>query len=129
MKTISLPLLVYHARDAAKWRPAETSPGALYSLSRRLRDGPKHHSEVPFRRGPPAERKAIVRTWVDEITLKPEELEVEIRYRLPETVVKSVGAGACSHDMHNQLLLLLGAIFVRRISLAAKGRWLAAPGV
>jgi len=44
--------------------------------------------------GGPSERKQIIRTWVSEMKLAPEELEVEITYRLPEPFMHSVVAGA-----------------------------------
>jgi hypothetical protein len=42
--------------------------------------------------GEMAERKKLVRAWVQEMKLAPERLEVEITYRLPEPVVNSVVA-------------------------------------
>jgi hypothetical protein len=44
--------------------------------------------------GQPAERKRLLRTWVQEIKLEPEKLVVKISYRLPEAVMKGVVAGA-----------------------------------
>ena len=44
--------------------------------------------------GQPAERKRLLRTWVQEVKLKPESLEVNISYRVPEAVMKGVVAGA-----------------------------------
>ena len=44
--------------------------------------------------GQPAERKRLLRAWVQEIKLEPEKLEVKISYRLPEAVMNSVVAGA-----------------------------------
>ncbi len=44
--------------------------------------------------GKPEERKQLVRTWVQEIKLAPERLEVEITYRLPEPVMNTKVAGA-----------------------------------
>ena len=44
--------------------------------------------------GDPAERKRFMRTWVQEVKLEPQTLEVKIRYRLPEGVMKGVVAGA-----------------------------------
>ena len=43
--------------------------------------------------GSNAERKQFLKTWVDKITIAPEELEVEITYKLPEPLVLSMGAG------------------------------------
>lgn len=50
--------------------------------------------------GQPTERKRFLSFWVDEIKLAPETLEVEIRYKVPEPVVDSMGAGAPSVSMH-----------------------------
>ena len=47
-----------------------------------------------FAQGTPAQRKRLLRSWVEKITLAPERLEVKITYRVPEPVVKSVVAGA-----------------------------------
>ena len=43
--------------------------------------------------GNPAEKKRLISPWVDQIQLTPETLEVEINYRVPESVVNRVGAG------------------------------------
>lgn len=37
-----------------------------------------------------------MRAWVQDIKLEPQTLEVKIRYRLPEAVMKGVVAGACN---------------------------------
>jgi len=50
-------------------------------------------TEKLFTQGDPAERKRLLRTWVQEIMLVPEELEVKINYRLPESVMNGVVAG------------------------------------
>ena len=42
----------------------------------------------------PAERKRLIRTWVNEVRLEPQTLEVKISYRLPEAVMKGLVAGA-----------------------------------
>ena len=44
--------------------------------------------------GTPGERKRFIRTWVREIKLTPERLEVEITYRVPELLVNNLVAGA-----------------------------------
>jgi hypothetical protein len=44
--------------------------------------------------GEPAERKRLLRTWVQEVKLAPERLEVEITYQIPEPVMNGVVAGA-----------------------------------
>ena len=40
------------------------------------------------------EKKQLLRTWVAEIELAPEKLEVEITYRLPEPIMNTKVAGA-----------------------------------
>ncbi len=50
-------------------------------------------TEKLFSQGEPAERKRLLRTWVREITLVPEELEVKINYRVPESVMNGMVAG------------------------------------
>ena len=50
--------------------------------------------ETLFKHGSPADKKRLLRTWVEEIRLAPERLEVEITYRVPEPVMNSVVAGA-----------------------------------
>jgi len=42
----------------------------------------------------PAEKKELIRAWVEEIRLTPEQLEVAITYRVPEPVVNRLVAGA-----------------------------------
>ncbi len=44
--------------------------------------------------GQPAERKRLLRTWVQDVKLDPETLAVKISYRLPVAVMKGVVAGA-----------------------------------
>lgn len=43
--------------------------------------------------GTNAEKKRMLSVWVDKIELAPETLDVEIRYKIPEPVVDSMGAG------------------------------------
>jgi hypothetical protein len=50
-------------------------------------------TEKLFKQGLPAERKRLLRAWVKEVVLEPENLEVSISYRLPEAVMNSVVAG------------------------------------
>ena len=47
-----------------------------------------------LKRGTPQERKQLVRTWVQEVKLAPDDLEVEITYRVPEPVMHCLVAGA-----------------------------------
>ncbi len=44
--------------------------------------------------GGPTERKGLVRTWVHEAELAPEQLQVVVTYRIPEPVMNGVVAGA-----------------------------------
>ena len=53
----------------------------------------RRQTEKVLAAGTPAERKQIFRSWVSQIKLAPETLEVEINYRIPEPVVVSMGAG------------------------------------
>jgi hypothetical protein len=46
-----------------------------------------------FQQGDPAERKRLLRAWVEGVTLAPEKLEVEITYRVPNSVMNSLVAG------------------------------------
>ena len=54
----------------------------------------RRQTEKVLAQGSPAERKQIVRTWVADMKLAPERLEVEVTYRIPEPIVNSVVAGA-----------------------------------
>jgi len=56
----------------------------------------RRQTEKVMASGYPAERKRLMRAWVQEVKLEPETLEVKISYRLPEAVMKGVVAGACS---------------------------------
>jgi hypothetical protein len=53
-----------------------------------------YRRDVPklMKQGSPAERKRLLRTWVQEITLAPDRLEVDITYRVPEPVMNIQGA-------------------------------------
>jgi site-specific DNA recombinase len=53
----------------------------------------RRQTEKVLAQGTNAERKQIIRTWVDKITLAPDTLEVQINYRVPEPLVLRVGAG------------------------------------
>jgi len=78
----------------------------------------RRQTEKLMNNGEPAERKRLMRAWVQAIKLEPETLEVKISYRLPETVVKGVVAGACYVAIHNAL----AAHFLRRWLLPRNGR-------
>ena len=54
----------------------------------------RRETEGLLAKGDAAERKQIVRTWVEEMKLAPDRLEVQIQYRIPEPVMNSVVAGA-----------------------------------
>jgi site-specific DNA recombinase len=51
-------------------------------------------TEKLMKSGEPAERKRLLRAWVQEVRLEPESLNVTINYRLPESVMKGLVAGA-----------------------------------
>ncbi len=53
----------------------------------------RRQTEKGLAQGSPSERKQIIRTWVSEMKLAPEQLQVEITYRIPEPVMHSVVAG------------------------------------
>jgi hypothetical protein len=81
--------------------------------------------------GNAAERKRTVRSWVGDMKLAPERLEVEWTYRIPEPIMNSVVAGAgFVPDSYSERLPLVAARWVyaparqgaghmRRIGLAA----------
>jgi hypothetical protein len=56
----------------------------------------RRDAEKVFQHGEPAERKRLLRNWVQEVRLKPDILEVSISYRIPEPVMNGVVAGACN---------------------------------
>jgi hypothetical protein len=56
----------------------------------------RRQTEKVMASGHPAERKRLLRAWVQEVQLEPQTLEVKISYRLPEAVMKGVVAGACN---------------------------------
>jgi len=47
--------------------------------------------------------KKFLRSWVDEIKLAPERLEVDITYKVPEPFVNNLVAGACYVIIHKTL--------------------------
>ena len=53
----------------------------------------RRKTEKVFAAGDPAERKRLLRNWVQEVKLKPESREVSISYRLPESVMNGMVAG------------------------------------
>jgi hypothetical protein len=54
----------------------------------------RRQTEKVMESGQPAERKRLMRAWVQDVKLEPVSLEVKITYRLPEVVMKGVVAGA-----------------------------------
>src|SRR5207245_11336168 len=78
----------------------------------------RRKTEKVFKQGDPAERKRLLRNFVQEVKLKPENLEVSISYCLPESVMNELVAGACFEAIHNAL----GAWLVRRWLLPKNGR-------
>ena len=54
----------------------------------------RRQTEKVMASGHPAERKRLMRAWVQEVSLEPQTFEVKISYRLPEAVMKGVVAGA-----------------------------------
>lgn len=63
----------------------------------------QRQAEKMLAEGTPAEKKQILRTWVAEMKLAPEALEVEMTYRIPEPVMHSQVAGACYVVYHDAL--------------------------
>ncbi len=53
----------------------------------------RNNTKYAIEHGTNAEKKRILKAWVDKIELLPNSLEVEIRYKLPEQVVDRMGAG------------------------------------
>jgi len=54
----------------------------------------RRQTEKVLAQGSPTERKQILRTWVADMKLAPERLEVAWTYQIPEPVMHSVVAGA-----------------------------------
>ena len=54
----------------------------------------RRHTEKVLSQGQPAERKRLLRTWVSEVKLAPEQQQVEMTYRIPEPIMNGVVAGA-----------------------------------
>ena len=65
----------------------------------------RRESKKIFSTGTNAEKKQVLKSWVDHIKLTPETLEVEINYRVPEFVVNRLGAGTLSVNLHQSYLL------------------------
>ena len=54
----------------------------------------RRQAEKLMAAGHPAERNRLMRAWVQEVKLEPQHLDVKISYRLPESVMKGLVAGA-----------------------------------
>jgi hypothetical protein len=80
-------------RDALTARMDEQEPPVLDSKTVMAY---RRQTEKVMASGHPAERKRLLRAWVQEVKLEPQTLEVKISYRLPEAVMKGVVAGACN---------------------------------
>ena len=77
----------------------------------------RRQTEKVLAQGDAAERKRLVRTWVQEMKQAPGRLEVEITYRIPEPVMNGVVAGKCYVAIHNAL----ASVLVRRWQLPRQG--------
>jgi hypothetical protein len=84
------------ARERAAIGAAVTASGAPPQLDVDTVMKYRRDTEKVFQQGDPAERKRLLRNWVEGVRLKPESLEVSIRYRLPESVMNGLVAGACN---------------------------------
>ena len=54
----------------------------------------RRRMEKTLRQGEMVERKRLLRTWVSEIKLAPEQQQVEMTFRIPEPIMNGVVAGA-----------------------------------
>jgi len=73
----------------------------------------RRQTEKVLAQGSPSERKQILRTWVADMKLAPECLEVEVTYRIPEPIVNSVVAGAgFVPDSYSERLPLVAAHWI-----------------
>jgi hypothetical protein len=54
----------------------------------------RRETERILTHGDPAEKKSILRAWVNEVRLAPESLSVETTYRIPDPIAHCVVAGA-----------------------------------
>ncbi len=54
----------------------------------------RRQTEKMLTRGKAGEKKRILRAWVADMKLTPEQLQVDITYRIPEPVMNGVVAGA-----------------------------------
>jgi len=54
----------------------------------------RRRTEKVLKQGGVAEQKRLLRTWVSEVTLAPEQQQVEMTYRIPEPIMNGLVAGA-----------------------------------
>jgi len=54
----------------------------------------RRRTEKTLKHGEMVERKRLLRTWVSEVKLPPEQQQVEVTYRIPEPVMNGMVAGA-----------------------------------
>lgn len=96
-------LIVYACPDGDEVAPYTRGTARLAEAAKVTGEPPRINVETALAyrqdvekcpgRGKPADRKRIVRSWVEEIKLAPDRLEVDITYKLPEPVMNGVGAG------------------------------------
>jgi hypothetical protein len=60
----------------------------------------------------------LLAAWVEKIELAPEDLEIEIRYKVPEPVADRMGAGALAVAIQT----VLAGSLVRKVKLEKKRR-------
>jgi len=73
---------------------ATTAPGEPPRIDVETALAYRRQTEKVLAQGEPGERKRLLRTWVQEMKLAPERLEVEITYRIPEPIMNGMVAGA-----------------------------------
>ena len=91
----------------------------------------RRRTEKVLKQGGAAEQKRLLRTWVSEVKLAPEQQQVEMTFRIPEPIMNGVVAGAVFvPDSYSERVPLVAAHWVyaparqgaremRRIGLAA----------
>jgi len=80
-------------RDAITITPNKSEPPQLDSKTVMAY---RRQTEKVIGSGEAAEKKRPIRTWIQDLTLEPEKLEVKINYRPPDAVMKGLVAGACT---------------------------------
>ena len=71
-----------------------------------------------LRKGDPAASKRVLRSWVERVEFDPDELVVEVAYRIPEDVTCPTAAGTWCRA-HSPAL---SALLMRRFAAAGRGR-------